>query len=406
MQFQDLRLDEPILRAVEAEGYDVPTPIQAQAIPHLLDGKDLLGCAQTGTGKTAAFALPILNRLRQWSRGTARPRPVRALILSPTRELAAQTGESFRVYGRYTGLRCAVIYGGVGQASQTRALSQGVDILVATPGRLLDLMGQRCVDLRSVKILVLDEADRMLDMGFIHDVRRVVEAVPRDRQTLLFSATMPDNIRAFARDLLRDPVTVEVAPVAASSGPIDQSVFMVAKADKPALLKEVLGGTDGARVLVFTRTRHGADRVERQLTLSGFGAAAIHGSKAQGARERALAAFRSRRTPVLVATDIAARGLDVEGITHVVNYDLPSEPETYIHRIGRTGRMGASGVAISFCDADERGHLRQIEGLVRRTIPVRISDAQQVSMQAGRAKPTGRAAPGGAGGRRFSRPGR
>jgi len=294
----------------------------------------------------------------------------------------------------------------VGQASQTRALSQGVDILVATPGRLLDLMGQRCVDLRSVKILVLDEADRMLDMGFIHDVRRVVEAVPRDRQTLLFSATMPDNIRAFARDLLRDPVTVEVAPVAASSGPIDQSVFMVAKADKPALLKEVLGGTDGARVLVFTRTRHGADRVERQLTLSGFGAAAIHGSKAQGARERALAAFRSRRTPVLVATDIAARGLDVEGITHVVNYDLPSEPETYIHRIGRTGRMGASGVAISFCDADERGHLRQIEGLVRRTIPVRISDAQQVSMQAGRAKPTGRAAPGGAGGRRFSRPGR
>lgn len=370
MQFQDLRLDEPILRAVAAAGYSVPTPIQAQAIPHILEGRDLLGCAQTGTGKTAAFALPIINRLHHGARRAARPRPIRALILSPTRELAAQIAECIRTYARYTPIRSTVVYGGVSQHTQTRALRDGIDILIATPGRLLDLMAQGYVKLNRVETFVLDEADRMLDMGFIHDVHKITAKVPLERQTLLFSATMPDDIRRLADDLLTDPVTVEAPVEAASSGPIEQTVFHVAKADKPALLRELLGNTLDARVLVFTRTRHGADRVERQLERAGISAAAIHGSKSQSARERALRAFRGNPAPVLVATDIAARGLDVNGITHVVNYDLPDEPETYVHRIGRTGRMGAAGVAVSFCDAEERTRLRQIEWLMHERIPV------------------------------------
>jgi ATP-dependent RNA helicase RhlE len=370
MTFQDLRLDEPILRAVEAEGYDVPTPIQSKAIPHVLEGRDVLGCAQTGTGKTAAFALPILHRLLRSENAPRRRRPIRALVLSPTRELAAQIGESFRGYARFTRLRSTVVFGGVSQRGQVRTLGEGVDVLIATPGRLLDLMHQGYVDLREVEVFVLDEADRMLDMGFIPDVRRVVAAIPAQRQTLMFSATMPDAIRRLADVLLSDPVSVQAAPEAASSGPIDQRVFHVSKADKPALLKDILDRKEATRVLVFTRTRHGADRVERHLARAGVHAAAIHGSKSQTARERALADFRGTNAPVLVATDIAARGLDVDGITHVVNYDIPVEPETYVHRIGRTGRMGASGVAISFCDVEERPALRQIEWLMHTSIPV------------------------------------
>lgn len=368
MQFQDLKLIEPLLRAVRAEGYDEPTPIQAQAIPHVLAGKDLIGCAQTGTGKTAAFALPILQRLAadgsNRSRGT-----IRALILSPTRELASQIGDSFATYGRHTGFKHIVIYGGVGQQPQVQAIRRGADILVATPGRLLDLMNQGVIRLNTIEVFVLDEADRMLDMGFIHDVRRVIKALPTRRQTLLFSATMPQDIQDLADQILIKPVRVEVTPQATTVEKIAQSVFFVDKKNKRALLEHLLDDRDIRRVLVFTRTKHGANKLVQQLDRSHIQAEAIHGNKSQTARERALANFKSGRTRVLVATDIAARGIDVEDVTHVINYDLPNEPESYVHRIGRTARAGASGIAYSFCDAEERKYLRDIEKLIRLRVP-------------------------------------
>ncbi len=371
MRFEELGLSEPILRAVIAEGYTTPTPIQVKAIPHVLEGRDVLGCAQTGTGKTAAFALPILHRL-----GRSRPRdhrhtpPIRVLILAPTRELAAQIGESFRSYGRHTPLRHAVIFGGVNQNPQARALRDGIDVLVATPGRLLDLMQQGLVDLRQVEVLVLDEADRMLDMGFIRDIRKIVAKVPAQRQTLLFSATMPADIRELADAILRQPVSVRVQAASMAADTVQQSVYFVEKASKPAMLEHFISNNAITRALVFTRTKHGADRVARHLSRAGISAEAIHGNKSQNARTRAMNKFKSSAPPVLVATDIAARGLDIDEISHVINYDLPNEPETYVHRIGRTGRAGASGLAVSFCGSDERPYLKDIERLIRKPIPI------------------------------------
>ncbi len=371
MSFAQLGLAEPLLRAVSAAGYSIPTPIQLQAIPHVIAGRDLLGCAQTGTGKTAAFALPLLHRMLKAAPPPGRRRRApRVLILAPTRELAAQIGESFQTYGRDSGLRHAVIFGGVGQHPQVRALQHGVDVVVATPGRLLDLVGQGLLDLSAVDTLVLDEADRMLDMGFIPDVRRIIAQLPRERQTLLFSATMPPPIEQLAAAILRQPVRVRVAPVKATTDLIQQSVCFVPRHEKPRALTHFLRAQPFTRALVFTRTKRGADRVARQLRQDGIQADAIHGNKSQSARLRTLSNFKSNHTPVLVATDIAARGIDVEGISHVLNYDLPHEPETYIHRIGRTGRAGAAGSAVSFCDHDERSHLQAIERLLRRALPV------------------------------------
>jgi ATP-dependent RNA helicase RhlE len=364
--FAALGLCASLVRAVEQEGYTSPTPIQERAIPHALAGRDLFGCAQTGTGKTAAFVLPILQRLA----GAPRNGGIRALILSPTRELAAQIGERASAYGRHLGLRHAIIYGGVGQRNQEQALAKSPDLLIATPGRLLDLMQQDIVRLDRVTVLVLDEADRMLDMGFIHDVRRIVATLPKERQNLLFSATMPREIAALAQNILVNPEHVSVTPVATAADTVTQSVFFVDKADKRALLERLLRSASMERALVFTRTKHGANRISEQLNRAGIEAAAIHGNKSQGARERALEGFRRGVTPVLVATDIAARGIDVEGVSHVFNYDLPNVPESYVHRIGRTGRAGASGSAISFCDREERGLLADIEKLLRRRIPV------------------------------------
>ena len=368
MEFEDLHLSEPLLRAVKEEGYCEPTPIQAQAIPPALEGRDLLGCAQTGTGKTAAFALPILQYLA--SRKPARgKRPVRALILTPTRELALQIGECFQAYGRHLPLRCCVIFGGVSQKPQTDALDRGVDILVATPGRLNDLLGQGALTLESVDIFVLDEADRMLDMGFIHDVRKILRQIPRRKQTMLFSATMPPEISELVDSILTDPVRVQVTPVSSTVELIRQQVCFVKKADKKRLLAWFLRDDSLRSVLVFTRTKHGADRVVRELAQAGIAAQAIHGNKSQGARQQALGNFKSGKTRVLVATDIAARGIDVEEISHVINYDLPNIPETYVHRIGRTGRAGMSGTAISFCDGEERAYLADIEKLIRKPVP-------------------------------------
>lgn len=369
MQFQDLNLIDPLLRALRAEGYTEPTPIQEQAIPHLIAGRDIVGCAQTGTGKTAAFALPILQRLHQANQNRASG-TIRALILSPTRELATQIAESFSAYGRNLRLKPLVIFGGVGQVPQVQALRRGVDILVATPGRLLDLMNQGYVSLNTVEIFVLDEADRMLDMGFINDVRKVIAALPKQRQTMLFSATMPQDIQELADSILINPARVEVTPQATTVEKIAQSVYFVEKQDKRALLEHLLLDSSIRRVLVFTRTKHGADKLTRLLERASIRAEAIHGNKTQGARERALANFKSGRTRVLVATDIAARGIDVDDVTHVINYDLPNEPESYVHRIGRTARAGASGIAFSFCDADEQPYLRDIEKLIRLKVPV------------------------------------
>ena len=364
MQFNELQLIDPLLRAVHAEGYTEPTPIQVQAIPSVLAGRDLVGCAQTGTGKTAAFALPILQQLAQKPSSSKR-REIRALVLSPTRELAAQIGDSFDVYGRHLKLYTTVIFGGVGQQKQVQAVRRGVDILVATPGRLLDLMNQGVIRLNTIEIFVLDEADRMLDMGFIHDVRRVIGKLPKQRQTLLFSATMPPAIQSLADDMLIDPVHVAVTPQATTVESIRQGVYFVDRKDKRALLEHVLSDRDIRRVLVFTRTKHGANKLAQQLDRARIPADAIHGNKSQSAREKALAAFKSGKIRVLVATDIAARGLDVDDVTHVINYDLPNEPESYVHRIGRTARAGASGVAYSFCDIEERKYLRDIEKLIR-----------------------------------------
>jgi ATP-dependent RNA helicase RhlE len=379
--FDALSLAPALLRAVAAEGYTTPTPIQLQAIPHVLAGSDLLGCAQTGTGKTAAFALPILHRLMNAAPRNARARGPRVLVLAPTRELAAQIGDSFTAYGRHTGLRHTVIFGGVGQHPQVKALRHGVDIVVATPGRLLDLMNQRHVDLGAIEIFVLDEADRMMDLGFLPDVRRIIAKLPQQRQTLFFSATMPEPIEQLANAILRDPARVRVAPVRATTELIDQSVRFVAKEHKPKALARLLRESPVTRALVFTRTKHGADRVTKQLVKAGISAEAIHGNKSQSARQRALAGFKADDIQVLVATDLAARGIDVDGISHVVNYDLPHEPETYVHRIGRTGRAGATGTAVSFCDREERKHLQAIERLIRRRLPAANDPASEAAAQ-------------------------
>ena len=378
MPFKNLQLIEPLLRAVQSEGYTIPTAIQKEAIPFVLAGRDLMGCAQTGTGKTAAFALPILQLLYGQG-GRPRPaehqkggatRPIRALVMTPTRELAAQIGDSFRAYGQNLGLRHTVIFGGVRQGPQTQALHRGVDIVVATPGRLLDLLNQRLLSLRQVEILVLDEADRMLDMGFIHDIRRVIAQMPTQRQTLLFSATLSREIRTLAETLLQKPAYVKVATESPAADTVQQALYFIDAPGKPELLEQLLASPEITRTLVFTRTKHGADKVVRRLSHAGIGAEAIHSNKSQNARMRALANFKSGRTRVLVASDIAARGLDVEEISHVFNYDLPNVAETYIHRIGRTGRAGASGKAISFCSEEQRDDLREIERLLGRKIPV------------------------------------
>jgi len=364
MPFKKFGLTPEILRAVQAMNYTTPTPIQEQAIPRVLEGRDLLGSAQTGTGKTAAFALPILHRLGAEGKPGRGKKPIRALILTPTRELAIQIAESFAAYGRHTGLRHALVYGGVSQRPQEQALGKGVDILVATPGRLLDLMGQKLIDLSVVEIFVLDEADRMLDMGFILDIRRILEKLPGRRQTLMFSATMPPDIVRLSNTILRDPVRVAVSAVSAPAEAVEHLLYYVEKPNKADLLKHLLADETIKNALVFTRTKHGADRVERYLNRSDVRTEVIHGDKSQGARERALAAFKKGTVRVLVATDIAARGLDIVELSHVVNFDLPNEPEAYVHRIGRTGRAGLSGTAISFCSFEERPLLSDIERLM------------------------------------------
>ena len=367
--FAELGIIEPLCRALAAVDYQQPTPIQTQAIPQLLAGKDLLGIAQTGTGKTAAFAVPLLQRLAQ-AGPPAGADTVRALILAPTRELAIQIGEDFEAYGKHLNLRVATIFGGVGQNPQVSALRRGIDVLVATPGRLLDLVGQRLARLDKVSLLVLDEADRLLDMGFIRDVRRIVSGLPKARQSLLFSATMPDEVAALAREILRDPVRIDVSPKTVTVDLTDQHVVFVENGDKRHVLTKLLRTPAVTRAIVFTRTKHGANRVAEQLDRDGIAAEAIHGNKSQNARQRALESFKNGKTWVLVATDIAARGIDIDAVSHVFNFELPHEPESYVHRIGRTGRAGASGIAMSLCDSSERPRLRAIEKLIRRPISV------------------------------------
>jgi ATP-dependent RNA helicase RhlE len=362
-------LISPLQRALAHEGYHAPTPIQAQTIPHLIEGRDLFGCAQTGTGKTAAFMLPILQYLAENEERIFRGQP-RVLILAPTRELAAQIGDSITAYGRYLDIYHTVIFGGVNQNPQVNALNRGVDIVVATPGRLLDLIGQGHLSLRRVEVFVLDEADRMLDMGFIHDIRRVIEQLPEKRQSLFFSATMQPEVVELAKSMVHDPVNISIAPDKLEVERIEQKVFFVGKHDKPALLTSLLDDTELNKVIVFTKMKHVANKVARKLNSDGVSATAIHGDKSQQARTKALASFKRGKVRVLVATDIAARGIDVENITHVVNFDLPNEPETYIHRIGRTARAGAEGDAISFCSTEERDFLRDIERLIRKRVPV------------------------------------
>jgi len=367
--FAELDLIEPLQRAVLEAGYTHPTPIQLQAIPHLLKGRDLLGCARTGTGKTAAFSLPILQRLVEANRKPA-PRSPRVLVLAPTRELAAQVAESFNTYGRHLRISTTVIYGGVGQTPQVRTLARGVDVLVATPGRLVDLMGQGHVRLDQVEMLVLDEADHMLDLGFLPDVKRVLAAVPRRRQTLFFSATMPPPIAKLADGILKDPIKVVVTPPSSTVELVQQHVMHLSRSEKGSALTHLLSAPEVERTIVFTRTKRGADRVAKRLNQDGIRSEAIHGNKSQNNRERTLDGFRTGRVRVLVATDIAARGIDIDDITHIVNYELPNVPETYVHRIGRTGRAGATGVAISLCDEEEREFLRDIEKLTKRPLDV------------------------------------
>ena len=367
--FTGLNLAQPLLRAVEHEGYTTATPIQAKAIPPLLQGRDLLGVAQTGTGKTAAFALPLLHRLGA-DAGKPLSRQPRALILAPTRELAGQINDSLKTYGRNLRLFSSVVFGGTSARPQTQALNRGVHILVATPGRLLDLMNQGHVRLDKVEVFILDEADRMLDMGFINDVRKITAKLPDRRQTVMFSATMPNSVKGLADGLLEDPVRVEVAPAATTVEKVEQKVLFLAKDKKRAMLGQLLDDQDIKRVLIFTRTKHGADRVAKHLHHAGISSDAIHGNKAQNARERALRGFRSGNIRALVATDIAARGIDVDGVTHVINFDLPNDPDSYVHRIGRTARAGADGMAISFCDHEERAYLRDIEKTIRQSVPV------------------------------------
>ncbi|MCK8495919.1 MULTISPECIES: DEAD/DEAH box helicase [Spirosoma] len=371
MQFSDLNLIDPILKALAEEGYSNPTPIQQQAIPVLLSRRDLLGCAQTGTGKTAAFAIPILQLLNEErSKNPTGPRRIKTLVLTPTRELAIQIDESFAAYGRYLNLRHTVIFGGVSQHSQVNTIRNGIDVLVATPGRLLDLMNQGIISLRDVQFFVLDEADRMLDMGFIHDVKKVIARLPERRQSLFFSATMPPDVAKLADTILNKPAKVEVTPVSSTADTIQQAVYFVGRENKRKLLVHVLNDNRIASALVFARTKHGADKVAKDLLKAGIQAEAIHGNKSQNARQRALTNFKSRQTRVLVATDIAARGIDVDELSHVINYELPNIPETYVHRIGRTGRAGNDGIALSFCDEEETDFLKDIHKLIGKRVPV------------------------------------
>ncbi|MBP3646432.1 MAG: DEAD/DEAH box helicase [Clostridia bacterium] len=374
MEFSQLHLNKQLLAAVRCCGYAEPTPIQRETIPPVLLGRDVLGCAQTGTGKTAAFALPILQRLFEEGKPEGKKRPIRALILTPTRELALQIYENFEGYGKNLPLRPCVIFGGVGQQPQVEQLRRGVDILVATPGRLNDLIGQGHITLDRLEVFVLDEADRMLDMGFIHDVKKVIAKLPQKRQTLFFSATMPTEVEKLAQSLLTDPVTVKVNPVSSTVDRIDQILYMVDKTNKKHLLAKLLKDKSVENALVFSRTKHGADRIVRELSRAGIEARSIHGNKSQSARQQALGDFKSGKVRVLVATDIAARGIDIAGLSHVFNYDLPNEPEAYVHRIGRTGRAGLDGTAISFCCIDEMKELRQIEKLTGKAIPRKESE--------------------------------
>ncbi len=391
-QFVDLNLVEPIQKALIEAGYTIPTPIQSKAIPSLMEGRDLLGVAQTGTGKTAAFALPMIDRLSR-SKIVAHPRHVRALVLTPTRELAIQVHQSFVDYGKYLNQKYAVIFGGVGQAPQVRNLSQGVDVLVATPGRLLDLLNQGLVKLNGLEVFVLDEADRMLDMGFIHDIKKVIKLLPAKRHNLFFSATMPPEIEKLAQTILINPVRVEVTPPSSTAEMITQSVMLVDRENKRALLKHILDNERLKKVIVFSRTKHGANKIVDFLEKNGIIAEAIHGNKSQTARQRALENFKQGKTRVLIATDIAARGIDIDDISHVINYDLPNESESYVHRIGRTARAGASGIAISFCDVEEKAFLKDIEKLIGKQIDV-ITDQpyhslvveQSKAMSSGKAK--------------------
>ena len=382
-KFEDLNLAGTLLRALKEKGYETTTPIQADAIPPILKGGDLVGCAQTGTGKTAAFALPTLHRLltvgQRNQAGGKKRKKIRALVLAPTRELTAQIGDSFAAYSRFTKLRHAVVYGGVSQVPQVRKLRAGIDTLIATPGRLLDLIGQGHVDLSHVEILIFDEADQMLDMGFIHDLRKIVAYCPERRQTLMFSATMPSEIRKLADEWLHKPANVQTARIAAPAEKVQQSVYFVERRQKVRLLEQFLQNSAGGRTLVFSRTKHGADKIVKFLQKGKIRAEAIHGNKSQSARQRALERFKSKAPPVLVATDIAARGLDINDVSHVINYDLPEIPETYVHRIGRTARAGASGSAVSFCTSDDVRMLRGIERLTRRKIDVAVDHPELTS---------------------------
>lgn len=381
MTFKELNLIEPILKALQQTGYTMPTPIQEQAIPVLLKGKDLLGCAQTGTGKTAAFAIPLIQRLYQ----SDNKKGIKALILTPTRELAIQIGENFDQYAKYTGVKHTVIFGGVPQKSQVDALRRGVQVLIATPGRLLDLQSQGFVSLKGLDYFVLDEADRMLDMGFIHDIKKVLKLIPARRQTLFFSATMPAEIEKLANSMLTQPEKVEVTPVSSTVDTIQQSVYFVEKGEKSNLLLHLLDNPEVESVLVFTRTKHGADKLAKILNKNEIGAEAIHGNKSQNARQKALTNFKAHTTRVLIATDIAARGIDVNQLSHVVNYELPNISETYVHRIGRTGRAGHDGVAISFCESEELPYLKDIQKLIGLQIPV-IKDHPWVTMEGVKAR--------------------
>jgi ATP-dependent RNA helicase RhlE len=409
IKFSDLNLDPLLLKAIEATGYTNPTPIQEQSIPHVLLGRDILGAAQTGTGKTAAFALPILNHLIKHP-AQAAPKHARVLVVSPTRELAVQIHESFLSYGKFTRLKATVVFGGVGQEHQVRSMAQGVDVLIATPGRLLDLIQQRKVVLSGLEIFVLDEADRMLDMGFLPDVRRVVKLLPAKRQNLFFSATMPKEIKGLADSLLSNPIEVKVTPVASTVEKIQQSVMFVEKSRKKDLLLEMLRNQSMKKVIVFTRTKHGANRLAEALTKSSISTQAIHGNKSQNARQQALENLRTGRNRVLVATDIVARGIDIDNITHVVNYELPNDPESYVHRIGRTARAGQSGIAISLCDAEEKAYLKDIEKLIAIEIDRErdhrfhsdaVENARAMSKGKAKAAIEGRRGGGGGGGNRF-----
>lgn len=400
MTFENLHIIQPILDAIKRENYVVPTPIQEQTIPAILEGRDIIGCAQTGTGKTAAFAIPILQNIKRDQKFTQGRKTISALILSPTRELAIQIGERFSAYGKFTGVNHTVIYGGVSQYSQVKNLKAGVDILIATPGRLLDLMNQKLVNLDQLKILTLDEADRMLDMGFIRDVKKIIAKVPIKRQTLFFSATMPNAIVELSRSILRNPVRVSVSPVNPSAENVTQELYYVEKRNKESLLIHVLQKKSVSSALVFTRTKHGANKIAKKIKMSGISAEAIHGNKSQNARQLALANFKAKKITVLVATDIASRGIDIDDLSHVINYEIPNEPETYVHRIGRTGRAGASGIALSFCDHEEQSSIRDINRLINKSIPVIVDHPFHMADLRPSLKPLQSSNPSSQGGRR------